>query len=60
VPPGTYRLFALGFESFAAGAGTGSFTRASRSAELVVIKPGARITMDLKTTQSGETDAAAK
>ncbi len=60
VPPGTYRLFALGYKKLAAGGETDTYANATRTAEIIVIKPAARIDRDLETIQSGEDDAVTK
>lgn len=60
VPPGTYRLFALDYAQLRDGATADAYPRAAGAAEILVIKPGARITKDLKVSQSGVDDAGPK
>ena len=60
VPPGTYRLFALGLEKIGPEADRDGYTRAFKSGEIVVVKAAARITRDLKSNSAGGADAVAK
>ncbi len=60
MPPGSYRLFALDYGQLGDGANTDTYRRAAKAAEILVIKPGARITKDLKISQAGEDNAASK
>ncbi len=61
VPPGTYRLFALDYQTLAAGADSDAYARSvARTAEIILIKPAARLEKDLKIIPSGDDNAGSK
>ena len=60
VPPGSYRLFALDYGQLRDGSNTHVYPAAARAAEILVIKPAARITRDLKISTAGEDNAESK